>query len=262
MTLPNTVGTSLNDMLARIALDYPPAQIEIQQDDILRIAFHLELVERALPNGGSIADVGGGLGLFSAGCADMGLSSKLVDDFRDLANIPIAEDIFQRVHRKRGVEIISRDVIAQGVEFPPESLDVITTFDSMEHWHNSPKQLFRQLLTALRPGGTLIIGVPNCVNIRKRITVPLGIGKWSSMNDWYEAETFRGHVREPDVDDLLYIARDLGLTDIEIMGRNWLGYVSRFGWVRRLTPLADKVLRMFPSLCSDLYLVGRKPSAN
>jgi SAM-dependent methyltransferase len=44
----------------------------------------------------------------------------------------------------------------------------------MEHWHRSPKALFHEALTWLRPGGLLVIGVPNCVNLRKRLTVPLG----------------------------------------------------------------------------------------
>ena len=43
-----------------------------------------------------------------------------------------------------------------------------------------------------------MVGVPNCVNLRKRLTVPLGRGKWSPMADWYEQPSFRGHVREPD----------------------------------------------------------------
>jgi hypothetical protein len=89
--------------------------------------------------------------------------------------------------------------------------------------------------------------------------VPLGIAKWSSMADWYEAKTFRGHVREPDVDDLRYIARDMGLVDVEVMGRNWLGYKNRRPWIRRLTPLVDVPLRVLPTLCSDIYLVGRTP---
>jgi hypothetical protein len=76
------------------------------------------------------------------------------------------------------------------------------------------------------------------------------------MTEWYEEARFRGHVREPDVADLRYIARDMQLKDIEIHGRNWLGYKSRFGFVRMATHIADVPLRAFPSLCSDLYLVG------
>jgi hypothetical protein len=92
----------------------------------------------------------------------------------------------------------------------------------MEHWHHSPKALFGQLMRALRPGGLFFLGVPNCVNLRKRLMVPLGRGKWSPMGDWYEQPVFRGHVREPDVDDLWYIARDLALVDAACSGATGL----------------------------------------
>ncbi len=128
----------------------------------------------------------------------------------------------------------------------------------MEHWHRSPKRLFAAIIESLVPGGLFIVGVPNVVNLRKRITVPLGRGKWSQMAHWYETERFRGHVREPDVDDLRYIARDMNLTDVEILGRNWAGYLSRNRWMQLATALIDRPLRLRPSLCSDLYLIGRK----
>ena len=110
----------------------------------------------------------------------------------------------------------------------PKVLDAFTVFDTMEHWHNSPKRTFHQLMTALKPGGLFIVSAPNCVNLRKRITVPFGVGKWTAMRDWYEVEQFRSHVREPDVADLRYIAADLGLKNAQVIGRNWSGYRSRF----------------------------------
>jgi hypothetical protein len=105
--------------------------------------------------------------------------------------------------------------------------------------------------------GLFVLGVPNCVNLRKRITVPFGIGKWSHMRDWYEPAVFRGHVREPDVQDLKYIAGDMQLKNYRIIGRNWLGYSSKSRLVRKLTLFTDYLLRMRPSLCSDIYLIGR-----
>ena len=97
----------------------------------------------------------------------------------------------------------------------------MTSFDSMEHWHHSPKRLFRQVSAQLlKPRGRFVLGVPNCINARKRLSVPLGIGKWSAIEDRYEEPEFRGHVREPDVADLRYIARDMGLKDVQIFGRN------------------------------------------
>jgi len=252
-------ATDIISILQRIADSYPPELAAVQgYIDVPRNAFHLSLIS-GLPRGARIADIGGGLGLFSPGCASLAYAVVLVDDFRDAWHATMVEDIFNRVHRRLGVEIVSRDVIAEGVEFETESLDAVTVFDTMEHWHHSPKRLFRRLTSALKPGGLFIIGSPNCVNLRKRITVPFGVGKWSRIEDWYEAERFRSHVREPDIADLCYIASDLGLEEVKIIGRNWTGYRSRFRAARMITPLLDRILRLRPSLCSDIYMVGRMP---
>ena len=186
------------------------------------------------------------------------MTSILVDDFQDRVNFRFA-DFPEKLHAaKYAVRVVSTDLIAAPPDFAPGSIDIITSFDSLEHWHHSPKALLARAVTWLKPDGVLILGVPNCVNLRKRLSIPFGRGKWSQMSEWYDAKHFRGHVREPDVDDLRYIARDLQLRNIEIFGRNWLGHLSRNAMVRVLTTLVDYPLRAMPSLCSDLYLVGRR----
>ncbi|MCK9418605.1 MAG: class I SAM-dependent methyltransferase [Nitrospirae bacterium] len=250
---------NLLTVLKDCAREYPKDLIDRELMDVPRIAFNISLVLQRTEGRVRICDLGGGIGLFSVGCAAIGMSSILVDDFRDKVNTEF-EAVPRTVHNKYNVEVINTDVIETPPSFGIGSFDVVTTFDSLEHWHHSPKPLFRKVMQWLKPNGLLIIGMPNCVNLRKRITVPLGYGKWSRMEDWYEDDRFRGHVREPDVADLRYIGADLGLKNIEILGRNWLGYQSRFNWVRVMTPLIDMPLRLFPALCSDLYLIGRKPS--
>jgi SAM-dependent methyltransferase len=245
----------------RIADRYPPRIAAVQQYiDVPRNVFHLSLLS-TLPPGARIADIGGGLCLFSPGCAALGFAPVLFDDFNDAWHKAFGEDILNLVHRPLGVTVVSCDVLAPDTRFDSESFDAVTVFDTMEHWHGSPKPLFHKLVDALKPGGLFIIGGPNCVNVRKRMTVPFGFGKWTEMRDWYEAPRFRSHVREPDVADLRYIAADLGLANIRIMGRNWTGYRSRFKAARMLTPILDHVLRLRPSLCSDIYMVGQKGPA-
>ncbi len=119
-----------------------------------------------------------------------------------------------------------------------------------------PKRLM--IVHELRAGGRFVIGVPNCVNLRKRITVPLGYGKWSSFDEWYGNPLFRGHVREPDVADLRAIASDMKLQNVRIVGRNWLGFASANPIVRSFTKAIDVPLRAFPALCADIYLVAEK----
>jgi 2-polyprenyl-3-methyl-5-hydroxy-6-metoxy-1,4-benzoquinol methylase len=233
-------------------------------NQIERAAFNLSLVLATHDPGSRVCDIGGGFSLFSLGCAALGMKTVLVDDFRDPlseknGDAALGADRRLDYHRSLGIEVITRDVVRDGLGLPPESVDVVTVFDSMEHWHASPKRVFSQVREALRPAGTFIVSGPNCVNLRKRITVPLGRGKWSDMTTWYERPEFRGHVREPDVADLLYIGRDLQLLDCRVLGRNWSGYGNGNPVVRTLTPFVDGALRLFPSLCSDIYLIGRKP---
>ena len=223
-----------------------------------RHAFAVDLVISEMGAGVKICDLGAGWGAFAAGCAAMGMDATMVDDYCEPGYFN-QDDIRLKMPDEYGVTTVKRDLVREGLDFEPESYDVITSFDSMEHWHHSPKQLFSQIMDVLRPGGLFLLGVPNCVNLRKRVTVPFGYGKWSSMEDWYETPDFRGHVREPDVDDLRYIARDMGLSNVKIVGRNWQGLSSPSGKVRAITKLVDPFIRPFPSLCSDIYLLGRKP---
>lgn len=222
--------------------------------NIPRIAFQLEVLARALPQGGKIVDVGGGVNLFGLGAIELGFEFVLVDDFSDRWHDSV--EAFLEIEARRGVDIVNVDLSSEPLPFEAGSIDAATSFDCLEHLPFSPKASLHEMTTALKPGGMVFIGVPNCVNLRKRISVPLGKGKWSQMDEWYEEPVFRGHVREPDVDDLHYIARDLNLTNVQVLGRNWLGYSSRYKWARIGTPIVDRLLQMRPTLCSNIYLLG------
>lgn len=252
----------LSVSLEKALKSYPKElQTKISRD-IPRIYFNIQSGLQTQKNKSvedlSICDLGGGIGLFSVGCASHGFGRVvLVDDFEDEINHKLGESILS-VHKGLGIEIYSRDVVKKGISDIEGKFDIITSFDSMEHWHDSPKKLFSGVYEKLNKGGVFVLGVPNCVNMRKRITVPFGYGKWSSMKAWYEDEIFRGHVREPDVDDLEYIAKDMGLKNVRVVGRNWQGYYSPNKLTRIGAMLFDYPLRVNPGLCSDIYLIGTK----
>jgi SAM-dependent methyltransferase len=191
------------------------------------------------------------------GCAALGLKAVLIDDFQDEVNAQFGDAVFE-IHKSYGVEIVRANVVSDSLPFQPGSLDAVTCFDSMEHWHRSPKRLFASVMTSLKSGGVFVLGVPNRANLRKRLSIPLGYGKWSSMKDWYEVSEFRGHVREPDLEDLRYIAHDMGIVDCRFHGRNWTGYSSPRRLIRLATYVCDSPLRLFPTLCGEIYLVGKK----
>lgn len=252
--------STLRSTLSAIVKQYPPGPGTGAADAARSLSFEVYLVASQVGQGARVCDIGGGWGTFALGCAAWGMASVLVDDFRDQGFLDEERMApMRRLYAKYGVEVITRDVVSRPLDGPEQSFDAITIFDAIEHWHHSPRRLLHSIVRALKLGGLFVMATPNCVNLRKRITVPLGRGKWSAMSDWYERDVFRGHVREPNVEDLLYIARDMGLVQVAILGRNWAGHGSPSRIVRRLTACLDPVLRLKPSLCSDLYLLGRRP---
>ena len=245
-------------LVARALANRYPADLQpVQLADLPRIVFHVQLVLDRHGTRAAVCDLGGGIGLFTPVCARAGLRAVLVDDFLDGVNAHHDASALP-IHRECGVGIVATDALAPALDFPVESFDAVTAFETIEHWHGSPRVLLRKAVSWLKAGGHLIISMPNCVDLKRRIMVPLGRGAWSSFEDWYAEPAFRGHVREPDTDDLRRIASDLGLTDVQILGRNWslYGAPAPLAW---MTLALDKLLRVRPSFCSTLYLIGRKP---
>lgn len=115
--------------------------------------------------------------MFSLVCRALGVARVvLVDDFGDPVNEQLGSGILE-LHRSCGVEVVRWDVVENGLPTDAGVFDLITFFDTIEHWHHSPRRVLHQARAMLRTQGWVIIGVPNCVNLRKRITVPFGYGK-------------------------------------------------------------------------------------
>lgn len=231
-------------MVRSIAADYPLPLRDEQIRDAERIAFHLSLLPETVR---SVCDVGGGIGMFSIAAARSGRKSYLIDDFNDPVNRRFGESTLD-LHRQAGVEVSRRDVLHDGIGLP-DPVDAITFFETIEHWHNSPRRALHEAVESLTPGGVIIISLPNCVGLSKRVLTPLGRARWSSFEDWYFEQRFRSHVREAALPDMRAIAQDLKLSSYRLFGRNWE--------IRnRLGATADLILRPMVSLCSDLYLIG------
>ncbi|MHC5062228.1 MAG: hypothetical protein ACYTFK_14320, partial [Planctomycetota bacterium] len=109
-----------------------------------------------------------------------------------------------------------------------------------------------------RPDGLFLLGAPNAANLLKRFRVPLGENIFAKIEDWYMYEKFIGHVREPVVADLLYICKDLELEVLRIIGRNWIGLKRVPKGMKIVGYSLDKILRLFPSLCSNIFILAAK----
>ena len=238
-----------------------------------RLLFNLRLVADSgmLEPGRHLVDIGAGLCAFGPVARQLGLEVTLVDDFAGGGGVVAGHEAQEQTmlnafEQKLGVRISRQDVLFQPLPLPDASVDIVTCFNSLEHWHHSPKRLFREIVRVLKPRGVLLIATPNAANIRKRVYAVFGENIFDRLEWWYQDgdPQFRGHVREPIVRDLKQIMHWNGFEVFAVHGRNFIGrYSKSLGFlpprlVTALAGLADHLLRPFPTLCSDIFVVGRK----
>lgn len=202
-----------------------------------------------------VVDIGGGYSPLALLLARRGARVTIVDEythpyFRDHGD-------HRQFFEEAGVRLVQHDAVGGGkLPFEEDEFDAVVSFDSLEHWHHSPRNLFAELRRVLAPGARVALGAPNAVNLKKRAEVLLGRSNWSTFSDWYDSPIFYGHVREPTVADFRRVAAELDLESWQVVGRNWLGF--RHGGLERFAAGAlDSLLRLRPSLCSTLVLTGR-----
>lgn len=237
-----------------------------------RLTFYLQMLADAglLHRGQVLLDLGAGMSWFGPLASELGLSVTLVDDWGGGGGVEITDrdpslrllGVFQQTF---DIQIVEQELLAQPLPFADQTVDAVTCFHSLEHWHHSPKRLFHEISRVLRSGGYLFIATPNAVNLRKRVSVLFGRTNHCPLAEWYDSDLgFRGHVREPVVDDLknLAIWNQFRLTAVH--GRNFIGAdtlaIPRLSGasMKRIVELSDGILRFFPTLCSDIHVVAQK----
>jgi SAM-dependent methyltransferase len=76
-------------------------------------------------------------------------------------------DLYDELFRLDTVEI-KKGNLSGTLPYPSCSFDYITSLDGLEHI-DSPPQAFREYRRLLKPGGHLIISVPNIMNVEERV---------------------------------------------------------------------------------------------
>jgi len=72
-------------------------------------------------------------------------------------------DLYPEIFRLNNVEIRRGDLNGK-LPFDDRSFDYVTCLEGLEHIEN-PQQAMREFSRLLRPGGHLIVSVPNILNI-------------------------------------------------------------------------------------------------
>lgn len=107
--------------------------------------------------GGDILDIG---------CSSGGFLSCLTDGKWRLHGIEADRSTAERAHALTGADVFAGDILEAG--FPPNSFDVITCSDVLEHLYD-PREVLLKVYDWLKPGGIFYVFVPNIMSWEARI---------------------------------------------------------------------------------------------
>jgi SAM-dependent methyltransferase len=122
-----------------------------------------------------------------------------------LHGIEMSADCAKIAEAKSGAQVFVGDILK--APFPPESFDVITCFDVLEHLYE-PRQVMARVMEWLKPGGIFYVLVPNVDSAEARV-----FGSY-----WGGLDPPR-HLFHYSPASLRYLAKSVGLQEISLVTR-------------------------------------------
>jgi len=181
-------------------------------------------------------------------------------------------DLYSELFRLDNVEI-KRGDLSGILPYATQSFDYITSLDGLEHI-DSPPQAFREYRRLLKPGGHLIISVPNIMNIEERFKWLL-FGYTSHFKPLSEQSKTKINYDCAGKDEIAVHANPIGYNELRyylekngfaIQGvyrdrkkaNQWLYWpiVALIRLLAKLTPQARRRDRWTEELASDPVLLG------
>jgi methionine biosynthesis protein MetW len=200
---------------------------------------------RLLPAGGSALDLG---------CASGGLLALLRPRAGHLAGLELSATA-ARAAAEVGDEVVQGALEDPGLPFAPDGFDLVVLADVLEHL-SDPQAALRRAVGWCRPGGAVLVSVPNVAHWSARLA--LARGRWpQEERGTFDSSHLRWFTRA-SLEELLAAAglRDVQLDAIVPALRNHLG-ASRAA--QRAEPAWQALGRRVPGLLGyQIVGIGRR----
>ena len=165
--------------LREVKTEYPfPEIIDETEDTVRSLAVALQ---HLAPPGSRLLDIGCGALDKAMVYKNMGYLCYGCDDFQDPWHSR-SENMDPVLSCARGLAI---QVYAQqdpfDIPWDEGSFDVVTIINVIEHLHESPRDILNFAGLYLKPGGLVVVGMPNSVNLPKRLFVLMGRSNYTPV---------------------------------------------------------------------------------
>jgi SAM-dependent methyltransferase len=267
----------IDQVICEIAAQFgPPAQDTIVLNNQGKHRFEIGLMLGALPAGGRLLDVGGGMGVnllcmkrLPRPLGETALIDRFVE--YDTGNRMGPRDRGLALMHEAGILVHDCDFWrAHRLPLEADHFDLVTLLDVVEHLPGSPLQLLSEIRRVLRPGGRLILAGPNSLSALKRARLLLGTHPYTPFEPWL-AEGYFGHYREYSMREYEALVRRVGFdltSTVMIPEPTRTQIMHRHAYGRRHRALSAPILGLaglraletvFPSLRPAVYCTAVKP---
>lgn len=208
---------------------------------------------------GALLDVPAGEGALAARLIEAGFDVRCCD-------------LYPEIFCLDGVDIHQGNLDAE-LPFSDQSFDYVTCLEGLEHIEN-PQQAMREFARLLKPGGHLIVSVPNILNIEERLKwllygytshfKPISRAAVERLRDEYDSKVeIAAHVNPIGYSELRYVLEKNGFGIAGVYrdkpkGKAWLYWpiVVLIRLIAKVTPRQKRAERWTTELASDEVLLG------
>lgn len=186
--------------------------IQTEQSDRIKVSCALSYCKD-----GRLCDLGSYVNMYPVVLALLGMRvtiSTTVDYYPQASpdhphhsqDIPKVLDIYRSV----AIEVIESNLY--DVMLLEESFDIVTSFETFEHFWHSPKPVMHKIVAALRLGGDFVLSVPNIVSLKNRLKVIMGQSPLPHYPFFFEhGHPLTGHRGEMTIGEVHYMMTAMGL---------------------------------------------------
>jgi len=250
------IDSYVSDIIGKVKEEYPFPEIIDETEHA--IDFLASALQELASDRGRLLDIGCGALDKTIVFQRMGYACFGCDDFRDPWHARKENlDPVLKFAKEAGVQVYAQDD-HYTIPWEPESFDVVTLVNVVEHVHESPREILNFAGRYLRTGGLLLVAMPNSVNLRKRLSVLRGQSNYTPVRGFYENEgEWRGHVREFTAEETRQVVEWTGFETVQTktghtMARRRLGNPLMLG-------IFKGICVVFPSFRDSLLVAARKP---
>ena len=140
--------------------------------------------------------------MLDLGCSSGGFLGFFQGDAWKLYGIEMSADSARRAEARTGAQVFVGDI--PDAPFPPESFDVITCFDVLEHLYK-PRRVLEKVREWLKPGGFFYVQVPNIDSAEARV-----------FGTYWQGLELPRHLFHYSPTSLKFLAQSVGLRELSL----------------------------------------------